>query len=74
MTLKDPISWFLKSTSFIYGPTLHLTLRTVEIDNEEYIDIYDFATHDMEYIEKGNASIAHSIPLVEDAFGECAKL
>jgi len=65
---------FERDASFINDSALHLTPRTVEIDNEECIDFYDFVTHDMAYIEKWNASIVHSIPLVDDAFGGCAKL
>jgi len=63
---------FEKGVLLIDGPTLHLTPRTLEIDNEEYIDIYDLVPHDLEFIEKGNASVAYSIPLVDDAFGEHA--
>jgi hypothetical protein len=28
----------------------------------------------LEFIEKGNANIVHSIPFVDDAFGECARV
>ena len=65
---------FGSGASLIDGLVLHLTLRTVEIENEECIDIYDFGAHDMEYIEKGSASSAHAIPLIDDAYGKCVKL
>jgi len=65
---------FERGASLIDSPTLHLFSQTMKIDNEEYIDIYDFVAYNMTYIEKRNENIVYSISLINNAFDKCTKL
>jgi hypothetical protein len=46
----------------------------LDLDKNEYMDIYNFGPYDMKYIEKGNAKVAHTIPLVDGAFSKRSRL
>jgi hypothetical protein len=72
--IKYPSSWFSKRSIIYWCFNTPLDTRTLDLDKNEYMDIYNFGPYDMKYIEKGNAKVAHTIPLVDGAFSKRSRL